>query len=165
MWSQAPFKQSIFRMWRGAWSNGIYACKTGMSLLPTKGVTFHIKLYFWDLCLLLYRPVGRALTRSSLENEVWGSNLGPVKSNSEWPTACHRCNISLKGAVLLGRNDTDKGSANSIQASAQYSENNERFDLCILFTYCQYLQGTLHFDNLLWFVPAVKRVLLLKHSR
>ena len=31
----------------------MYKCKTGMSLLPTKVVTFHIKAYLWDLCLLL----------------------------------------------------------------------------------------------------------------
>ena len=46
------------------------------------------------------RPVGRAVTRSSLEREVWGSNLGPVKWDTVLPTACHRCGISSKGAVL-----------------------------------------------------------------
>ena len=42
--------------------------------------------------------------------------------------ARHHCNISLKGAVLPGRNDAEMGSANSLHASAYYSEYNERFD-------------------------------------
>ena len=64
-----------------------------------------------------YRPVGRAVTRSSLEREVWGSNLGPVKSDTVLPTARHRCDISSKGAVLPGRNDAEMGPANSLHAS------------------------------------------------
>ena len=47
------------------------------------------------------------------------------------PTACHRCDISLKGTVLPGRNDAEMGPANSLHASAHYSEYNERFDLKI----------------------------------
>ena len=47
-------------------------------------------------------PVGRAVTRSFLEREVAGSNLGPVKSDTVLPTARHRCDISSKGAVLPG---------------------------------------------------------------
>ena len=69
-----------------------------------------------------YRPVGRAVTRSSLEREVRGSNLGPVKSDTVLPTARHRCSISSKGAVLPGRNDAEMGPANSLHASAYYSE-------------------------------------------
>ena len=65
-----------------------------------------------------YRPVGRAVTRSSLEREVRGSNLGPVKSDTVLPTARHRCSISSKEAVLPGRNDTEMGPANSLHASA-----------------------------------------------
>ena len=49
---------------------------------------------------------------------VWGSNLGPVKSNTVMPTARHRCGISLKGAVLLGSNDEEMSSANSLDTSA-----------------------------------------------
>ena len=64
----------------------------------------------------------RAVTRSSLEREVRGSNLGPVKSDTMLPTARHRCNISSKGAVLPGRNDAEMGPANSLHASAYYSE-------------------------------------------
>ena len=44
------------------------------------------------------------------------------------PTARHRCNSSLKGAVLPGRNDAVMGSANLLHASVHYSEYNERFD-------------------------------------
>ena len=75
------------------------------------------------------RPGVRAVTRSSLEREVRGLNLGPVKSDTVLPTARHRCNISLKGAVLPGRNDAEMGPANSLHASAFYSEYNKRFDL------------------------------------
>ena len=45
------------------------------------------------------------------------------------PTARYRCDISSKGAVLPGRNDAEMGPANSLHASAYYSEYNERFDL------------------------------------
>ena len=74
------------------------------------------------------RPVGLAVTRSSLEREVWGSNLGPVKSDTVLPTARHRCDISSKGAVLPGRNDAEMGLTNSLHAPAHYNEYNERFD-------------------------------------
>ena len=46
--------------------------------------------------------VGRAVTRSSLEWDVGGSNLRPVKSNTVLPTTRHRCDISSKEAVLPG---------------------------------------------------------------
>ena len=45
------------------------------------------------------RPVGRAVTHSSLKQEVRGSNLGLVKSDTVLPTARHRCNISSKEAA------------------------------------------------------------------
>ena len=48
------------------------------------------------------------------------------------PTVYHRCDISLKGAVLPGRNDVEMGPANSLHASAYYSEYNERYDLILL---------------------------------
>ena len=76
--------------------------------------------------LTFSRPVGRAVTRSSLEREVRGSNLGPVKSDAVLPTARHRCDISSNGAVLSGRMDAEMGPANSLHASAYYSEYNER---------------------------------------
>ena len=88
-----------------------------------KNVFFHFEC-FWTIS-----QVGRAVTRSSLKREVWGSNLGPVKSDTVLPTARHRCDISWNGAVLPGRNDAEMGPANSLHASAYYSEYNERFDL------------------------------------
>ena len=45
----------------------------------------------------------RAVTRSSLERKVRGSNFGPVKLNMVLPTARNRCNI-LKGAMFPGHN-------------------------------------------------------------
>ena len=59
----------------------------------------------------------RALTRSFLEREVGDLNLWPVKSYTVLPTALHRCDISLKGAVLPAeRNDAEVGPANSLHA-------------------------------------------------
>ena len=72
--------------------------------------------------------VGPAVTRSSLERQVRGSNLGPVKSGTVLPTVRHRSDISSKGAELPGRIDPKVGPANSLHASAYYSEYNERFD-------------------------------------
>ena len=51
--------------------------------------------------------------RSSLEREVRGLNIGPVKSDKLLPTTRHRYDIFLKGAVLPRPNDVDMGSANS----------------------------------------------------
>ena len=56
-------------------------------------VTFKI----WFKFVPTSRSSGSAIV---LEREVWGSNLGPVKSNTKLPTAPHHCNISSKGAVL-----------------------------------------------------------------
>ena len=64
------------------------------------------------------RAIGRTVTRSSLEREVSNSNLGPVKSDTNLSTSHHRCNISLTGAVLPGRNDAEMGLPNSFNASA-----------------------------------------------
>ena len=49
------------------------------------------------------------------------------------PMARHRCDISSEEAVLPGRNDAEMGPANSLHASANYSEYNKRFDLIYLF--------------------------------
>ena len=54
-----------------------------------------------------------------------------IKSDTVLPAARHRCDISSKGAVLPGRNDAEMGPANSLHASAYYSEYNERFDLML----------------------------------
>ena len=77
----------------------------------------------------LDQPVGRAVTRSSLEREVGDSNLRPIKSNTVLPTICNHCNICSKESVLPGRNDAEMGSANSLHALAKYCKYNERFDL------------------------------------
>ena len=58
------------------------------------------------------------MTRSSLEREIKGSNLGPVKTVTLAPAARLQCNISSKGAVLLGRNDAEMGPANLLHALA-----------------------------------------------
>ena len=49
------------------------------------------------------------MTRSSLEREARGSNLGLVKSDIVLQTARHRCDISWKGAALPGRKDAEMG--------------------------------------------------------
>ena len=59
-----------------------------------------------ELCSEL---AGNAVTGSFLEREVIGLNLGPAKSDTVLPTACHRCNISSKRAELLERNDAKMG--------------------------------------------------------
>ena len=67
------------------------------------------------------QPVGRVVTRLSLEWEVWSSNLGPAKSNTVLSTTRHQCNISVKEAVLPGCNDAKMGSAKSLHALASSS--------------------------------------------
>ena len=46
--------------------------------------------------------VGRAVTRSSAEREVYVLNLGPVKSDTVLPTTRHRCNISKEAVLPIG---------------------------------------------------------------
>ena len=48
----------------------------------------------------LNQPVGQVVMHSFVEQRGQGSNLGLLKSNTVLPTARHRCNISLKEAVL-----------------------------------------------------------------
>ena len=48
--------------------------------------------------------------------------------------AHHRCDVFSKEAVLPGRIDAEMGTANLLHASAQYSENNGRFDSDLNFT-------------------------------
>ena len=72
----------------------------------------------------------------ALASNIVSSTPPLVKSNTVLSTARHRCNISSKGAVLLGRNDAEMGLANSLHASVYCSECNERFDLttvCCMF--------------------------------
>ena len=60
---------------------------------------------------------------------------GPISGQSNQtvsPTARHCCDISSKGAVLLGRNDAEIGPANSLHASAEYFEYKEKFDFDLI---------------------------------
>ena len=75
------------------------------------------------------RLVGQPVTCSSVEREIRGSNLGPVKLDTVLPMARNSCDTTAKGAVLPGRNDAEMGPTNSLQASAYYSDYHERFDL------------------------------------
>ena len=85
---------------------------------------FCILLYANDTILATQRgamaqwPPLNTHLRSSLEPEVRGSNLRPVKSDTVLPTAHHHSDISSKDAVLPEGNDTKMGPANSLQASA-----------------------------------------------
>ena len=99
----------------------IYAASSRKIFLSCK--VFIFEFIFIELGLLM-KP-----SSSSLEREVWGSNLGPVKLNTVLPTTRHRCDISSKEAMFFGRNDAKIGPADSLHASAYYSEYNERFDL------------------------------------
>ena len=55
-------------------------------------------------CKFYYRPVGRAVTRSSLEREVRGSNLGLVKSNTVLPTGAMTRRWAPQTGYTLRRN-------------------------------------------------------------
>ena len=52
--------------------------------------------------------------RLSAVPEVWGSNLGQVKSNKVLPTALHCCDISSEGSVLPWHNDAKMNPTNSL---------------------------------------------------
>ena len=69
---------------------------------------FHLVLSFGNTT---NRPVDQAITRSSGAGGggVWGSCLWPVKLDTVFPTARHRCDISSKEAVSPGRNDAKMG--------------------------------------------------------
>ena len=59
--------------------------------------------------------------------------------------ACHCCNISMKGAVLPGRNDAEMGPTNLLHTLAYYNEYNERFDLIVIINEsCHVITGSLH---------------------
>ena len=70
--------------------------------------------------------------RSSLEREVWGSNLGPLKSNTVLQWLALAATISSIEAVLPERNDAEMGPANLLHAAAYHSECNKRFDLILI---------------------------------
>ena len=67
-----------------------------------------------NICLMFYRSVNQAVTPSSLEREVRGSNLGSVKLDTVLPTARHRWDSSSKGTVLLGCNYVEMSTAKSL---------------------------------------------------
>ena len=58
----------------------------------TIGVCFNVNKNNTNILLSL--SSGRAVTCSSLEWEVWSSDLGPIKSHAVLPTARHRCSSS-----------------------------------------------------------------------
>ena len=59
------------------------------------------------------------------------------------PTASHRSDISSKGAVFPGCNDAEMGPANSLHASAYYSEyNKKRLDLIYCFEKLRIINST-----------------------
>ena len=89
--------------------------------------TVWIKELIWNN--LSNRLIGRAVTRSFLEREVWGWNLGSVNLYTVLPTARQGCDISSKEDVLPGRNEAKMGPVNSLHALAYYSDYNERVDL------------------------------------
>ena len=75
----------------------------GLILKATRDKTLNFAslIIFRSLILVLYLPVRRAETRSSLERKVWASNLGPVKTQ-RLPTARHRFDIFSKEIVMPG---------------------------------------------------------------
>ena len=56
--------------------------------------------------------------RPSLEWEVWGSNLEPIKSDTVLPTACHPFDIFVYCKNWPRRNDAEMGPANLLHAMA-----------------------------------------------
>ena len=51
-----------------------------------------------DFQLLISLPLGRAITRSSLERKVWGTE--GLRSDKLLPTAHHRCDRCCPGAMI-----------------------------------------------------------------
>ena len=89
-------------------------------------------------------------TCSAQDQQVCGSNLRLVKTDTLLPTAGHHCNIFLKEAVLPGRNDTEMGPANSLHALVRYSNYNERFDLHFEVDFYFVLRARNLKENLAW---------------
>ena len=96
---------------------------------------------------------------SSLEREVSSSNLGPVKSDTVLPSTRHRCEISSNKALLPVHNGAELGPANSLYASAYYSEYNERFDLMYSTVYWHFLFFLLESTVILWATFSSKRTI------
>ena len=94
-----------------------------MAKQPVGGTILKVFLLILILYVLLYciycnRPVGRVVTRLSLERKVRDSNLRPIKLDTVLPTACYCCDISSKEVVLPERNDREVDPANLLHASA-----------------------------------------------
>ena len=81
--------------------------------------------------------VGRAVTRLSLER---GSEV-QISGQSNRKQSCQRLATSVtfssKGAVQPERSDAEMGPANSLHASAYYSQDNERFNLIQKYLFCK----------------------------
>ena len=87
-----------FGQWVSGWPITRYAT-------ATRSMYLLFLIIFNNLCILhckFWHFVGQVAMHSSLEREVWDSNLGPVKSDTVLPTAHHRCKISLKEPCCLG---------------------------------------------------------------
>ena len=69
---------------------------------------------------MFYSQVDRAVKRSSVEMEAWGSNLGPVKSNAVFVTndSPPLRHFFERSCVASRRNDAEMGPANSLYVSA-----------------------------------------------
>ena len=65
---------------------------------------YQLILLRFQNCKFYYRPVGQAVTRSSLEREVRGSNLWLVKSNTVLPTGAMTRRWALQTRYTLRRN-------------------------------------------------------------
>ena len=64
-----------------------------------------------------------------MEREVWSSNLGLVRSNTELPTARHPLRYFFERSCVVRAQWRGDGSANSLHASALHSEYTKTFDL------------------------------------
>ena len=70
------------------------------------------------------RGIAFASGEGALRFKSWAG-----QSHTVLPMAYHHCNISSKGVVLLGRNNVEMGSSNSLHASMYCSKCNKKFDL------------------------------------
>ena len=69
-----------------------------------------------------------------LRFKFWAGQIGHRVANAR-----HPCDVSSKGAVLSRHNDAEMGPANSLHASAYYSEYNERFDFMFITLFTSYI--------------------------
>ena len=69
--------------------------------------------------------ISRAVMRSPLEWKGWGSNLGPIKSDTVANVSPPLRHFLERSCVVCRRNGAGIGPAKSLHASPQYSEYNE----------------------------------------